>query len=108
MRVSKASQRLAILLALCTGDPLAAWAQAPAPQTDVGPGRVTCTGPKACVLEIGSPVSLRYKIDPTALGTEDKDRLTKRCTPKAPPCVATVTGTDSQAGVKAAKIKFYN
>ena len=85
-----------------------AWAQAQAPATDVGPGRVICKSAQSCDLEIGSPASLKYKIDPSALAAADKDRLTKQCTPKATPCVATVTGTETKTVVKAASIKFYN
>ena len=85
-----------------------AWAQAQPAPTNVGPGRVICRSATACDLEIGTPASLRYKIDPAALAAADKDRLTKQCTPKATPCVATVTGTETKTVVKAASIKFYN
>jgi hypothetical protein len=76
--------------------------------TSVGPGRVTCRSATSCELDIGTPPSLKYKIDPSALAAADKDRLTKQCTPKATACVATVTGTETKSGVQAASIKFYN
>jgi len=79
----------------------------PAP-TNAGPGRITCRSATSCELDVGSPASLKYKVDPSGLPAADKDRLTKQCTAKAAPCVATVTGTESTAGVKAASIKFYN
>ena len=89
-----------------------AWAQsAPPPQptpTSAGPGRIICQSAAKCVLGIGTPPSISYKIDPSALPAADKDRLVKQCTAKAAPCVATVTGADSKTGVKAATIKFYN
>jgi hypothetical protein len=97
---------------------LAAWGAAPAwaqsqpattpATTSVGPGRITCHNASSCELGIGTPASLKYQIDPSALPTADKDRLTKQCTTKGTPCVATVTGTEVKAGVKAASIKFYN
>ncbi|MEJ0017158.1 MAG: hypothetical protein WDN25_11455 [Acetobacteraceae bacterium] len=86
----------------------AAWAQAQPAATSVGPGRIVCRSAKSCDMEIGSPVSLKYKIDYAALGDADKDRLTKQCTAKGAPCIATVTGVEGKAGVKAASIKFYN
>jgi hypothetical protein len=52
--------------------------------------------------------TLKYKIDPSALPAADKDRLTKQCIAKGTPCVVTVTGSETKAGVKAASIKFYN
>lgn len=76
--------------------------------TNVGPGRVFCRSATACELDIGTPASLKYKIDPGALAAADKERLTKTCTPKATACIATVTGTETNGGVKAASIKFYN
>ena len=77
-------------------------------QTSVGPGRITCHSATSCELTIGTPVSLRYKINLAALPAADKDRLTKQCTAKGTPCIATVTGTEDKTGVKAASIKFYN
>lgn len=108
MNVSKSAGFLGIVVALATSGAATAWAQAQPATTNVGPGRVTCRSATSCLLEIGSPVSLRYKIDPAALTAGDKDRLTKQCTAKAPPCIATVTGTEDKSGVKAASIKFYN
>jgi hypothetical protein len=103
---------LGVTLALAAWSAAPAWAQAPAAgtpaPTSVGPGRIICHNATACDLGIGSPVSLKYKIDPSALPAADKDRLTKQCTAKGTPCVATVTGTEGKAGVKAASIKFYN
>jgi hypothetical protein len=93
---------------------MAAWgsatavAQAQPATSSVGPGRVFCRGATACELDIGTPVSLKYRIDPTALPAADKDRLTRQCKVTGTPCVATVTGTETKAGVKAAGIKFYN
>lgn len=95
----------ALLLALGGGT---GWAQAQPATTDVGPGRIFCRSATACELDIGTPASLKYKIDPSALGGADKDRLVKSCTVKAAPCVATVTGTDVKSTIKATKIKFYN
>ena len=76
--------------------------------TNVGPGRIVCKASGPCSLEIGSPVSLRYTIDVSALQAADKERLTQRCTAKATPCVATVTGTETKTDVKAISIRFYN
>ena len=98
----------AIIVAAAAAGGATAWAQAQPPTTNVGPGRVICRTPSSCQLEIGSPASLKYKIDPSALAAADKDRLTKQCTAKGTPCVATVTGTETTAGVKAASIKFHN
>jgi len=85
-----------------------AWAQSQPSTTSVGPGRITCRSATSCELDIGTPPSLRYKIDPSALAAADKDRLVKSCTAKGTPCIATVTGTDNKTIVKAASIKFYN
>lgn len=76
--------------------------------TDAGPGRIFCRSATACELDIGTPASLKYKIDPSGLASADKDRLVKSCTVKAAPCIATVTGTDAKTVIKATKIKFYN
>lgn len=94
-----------LLLTLGSG---AAWAQAQPATTDVGPGRIFCRSATACELDIGTPASLKYKIDPSALAAADKERLAKSCTVKGAPCVATVTGTDAKTIIKATKIKFYN
>jgi hypothetical protein len=85
-----------------------AWAQTTPATTSVGPGRVFCRSATACELDIGTPASLKYKIDPGALAAADKERLTKTCTLKATACIATVTGTQTNGGVKAVSIKFYN
>jgi hypothetical protein len=85
-----------------------AWAQAQPAATSYGPGRITCGTAASCELGIGTPASLKYKIDPSALPAADKDRLTKQCTAQRAPCVATVTGTEDRNVVKAAGIKFYN
>jgi hypothetical protein len=86
------------------------WAQAPTAATNVGPGRIICRNATSCELDIGTPASLKYRIDPAALATADQDRLIERCTAKGTPCVATVTGTgtETSTGVKADSIKFYN
>jgi hypothetical protein len=73
-----------------------------------GPGRIICHSATSCELGIGTPVSLKYRIDPSALPDADKSRLTKQCTPKGAPCVATVTGAETKDLVKATSIKFYN
>jgi hypothetical protein len=83
-------------------------AQTQPPATSVGPGRIICRSATICELDIGTPASLKYRIDPSALAAADKERLTKQCTAKATPCVATVTGPETKSGVKAASIKFYN
>ena len=72
------------------------------------PAEIICRNATSCELDIGTPASLKYRIDPAALATADKDRLIKRCTVKTTPCVATVTGTETRTGVKADSIKFYN
>ena len=86
----------------------ASWAQTPTTATSYGPGRIICRGATSCELDIGAPASLKYHIDASALAAADKDRLTKQCTAKGEPCVATVTGTEAKNVVKAASIKFYN
>ncbi len=109
----KAARSFGIIVAVAAGSVTMASAQAqPASTTpaatNVGPGRITCHSGKSCELTIGTPISLRYKIDPAALAAPDKERLTKQCTAKATPCIATVTGTETPKVVKAASIKFYN
>ena len=99
-------------VALATLGAMPVWAQSqpaatPAP-TSVGPGRIICHNASTCELGIGTPATLKYKIDPSALPAADKDRLTKQCIAKGTPCVVTVTGSETKAGVKAASIKFYN
>jgi len=104
MSVLAAGRWLAIVFVMAA----TARAQAQPAATSVGPGKVFCRSTTACELDIGTPVSLKYKIDPTALPVADKERLTKQCKVTGTPCVATVTGTETKAGVKAAGIKFYN
>jgi hypothetical protein len=108
MNRAAAARLLAIAVALVAwgGAPETALAQSS--QTSAGPGRIFCRSSTSCELDIGTPASLKYNIDPSALAAGDKDRLIKQCTPKAAPCVATVTGTDPGTIVKAATIKFYN
>jgi hypothetical protein len=97
----------AALVAIVTSG--AAWAQTQPAQTSVGPGRIICHSNTSCMLDIGTPpTNLRYTIDVSALTGADKDRLTKQCTAKGTPCVATVTGGEIKGGVKAASVKFYN
>ncbi len=88
---------------------LPALAQTPS-TTPVGPGRITCRSASSCELTIGSPVSMRYKIDASALADNDKQRLVGSCKPSGKPCVATVQASDAGAGkpMKAASVKFYN
>lgn len=108
MDAMKAAKMLGVVAAVAIGGGSSAWAQAQPAATSVGPGRVFCRSATACELDIGTPASLKYRIDPSALPDADKVRLTKQCTPKGKPCVATVTGAETKAGVKAASIKFYN
>ncbi len=108
MDAFKAAKWFGLLMIVVTFGSMNAFAQAQPAPTSVGPGRITCRSAASCELDIGSPASLKYKIDPSALAAADKDRLTKQCTAKGTPCVATVTGTEDKTGVKAASIKFYN
>jgi len=98
--------RLGVILGLVSGG-ASAWAQAPT-AASYGPGRIICGSPKSCELGIGTPVSLKYRIDPSALPESDRNRLTKQCTAKATPCIATVTGTETKDVVTAAAVKFHN
>jgi len=107
MNMTKSVTWFGIVLATVTLGTTAGWAQAQPPATSVGPGRITCGNAKSCELTIGTPVSLRYKIDPAALAAADRERLAK-CTAKGAPCIATVTGAEEKTGVKAASIKFFN
>ena len=88
---------------------LPALAQTPS-TTPVGPGRITCRSAGNCELTIGTPPSMRYKIDAASLPDNDKQRLVGACKPSGKPCIATVQATDLGAGkpMKAASIKFYN
>ncbi|HEY2615781.1 MAG TPA: hypothetical protein VGI78_00435 [Acetobacteraceae bacterium] len=76
--------------------------------TSVGPGRIICRSATSCELGIGTPASIKFKIDASALPTADKDHLTRQCTAKSTPCIVTLTGTETATGIKAASIKFYN
>jgi hypothetical protein len=80
----------------------------PQPTTSVGPGRIICRGATSCELGIGTPASIKFTIDSSALEAADKDHLTKQCTAKGAPCIVTLTGTETATGIKAASIKFYN
>jgi hypothetical protein len=99
--------RFGVLVGVAAGA-TGAWAQAPTAAISYGPGRIICRSVTSCELGIGTPASIRYRIDPSALPAADKDRLTKQCTAKKAPCVATVTGAETREVVKAAGIKFYN
>jgi hypothetical protein len=79
----------------------------PAP-TSAGPGRIICPSITSCELGVGIPPSISYDVDASAVPDADKDRLVKQCTADAAPCVATVTGAETDTGIKAASIKFYN
>lgn len=104
MYVNRTTGWVGVMVAVAMAGGSSAWAQA----TNIGPGRVFCSSATTCELDIGSPASLRYKIDPAALPAADKDRLTKHCSPKGTPCIATVTGEEVKSVVKATAIKFYN
>jgi hypothetical protein len=109
MSMFRFAVRCGLVWSMATLGGVGAWAQAPAAaSTSAGPGRITCSSATSCELGVGTPASIRYKIDPSALPDADKTRLTKQCTAKAPPCVATVDGTETKAVIKASKIKFYN
>lgn len=108
MNACNAAKWSTILALMVTGATATVSAQAQPATTNVGPGRIICRSATSCELDIGAPASLKYKIDPAALAAADKDRLTKQCTAKGTPCVATVTGTETPTGVKASSIKFHN
>lgn len=107
MKTFRATAWLGAMIGMAAGG-AAALAQAPSATSSYGPGRIICRSSTSCELDIGAPASLKYRIDPAALATADKDRLTKQCTTKGTPCVATVTGAETKSVVKAASIKFYN
>jgi hypothetical protein len=107
MNISRLSVRTAMLIGLTALCGSATWAQSPAATTSAGPGRIICGSATSCDLGVGTPPSIRYKIDPSSLPDADKTRL-KQCTAKAAPCVATATGSETKTGIKAASIKFYN
>jgi hypothetical protein len=106
MKTFRATAWLGAAIGIAAGAP--SWAQAPTAPASYGPGRIICRSAKSCELDIGAPTSLKYHIDPSALATADKDRLTKQCMAKGTPCVATVTGVEAKNVVKAASIRFYN
>lgn len=108
MYTSVLARLFGLSLAVAALSSPSAWAQAQPASSSVGPGRITCRSATSCELDIGTPPSLKYRIDPSALGDADKQRLTKQCTAKATPCIATVTGSEAKGIVKAASIKFYN
>jgi hypothetical protein len=108
MKVFRFATQCSVLMGVAMLSGTAAWAQAQPAPTSAGPGRITCTTAASCELGVGSPASIRYKIDASALPDADKTRLVKQCTAKLPPCVATVDGTETKAVIKASKIKFYN
>jgi len=107
MNVFRSAAWLGAIVGMIAGS-ANALAQAPAGAASFGPGRIICRSAASCELGIGTPASLKYRIDPSALPEADKSRLTKQCTAKGTPCVVTVTGTETKNGVKAASIKFYN
>jgi hypothetical protein len=106
---AKAMRRLALLgvAVLLTTQ---VQAQTAAPATSAGPGRIVCKSAASCELGIGTPAKLRYQINASGLPAADKDRLTKSCTAKAAPCIATVEGTEmgDPIKIKATKITWYN
>ena len=87
---------------------MVAAASAQTQTTSVGPGRIICRSATSCELGIGTPASIKFKIDPSALAAADKDHLSKQCTAKGAPCIVTLTGSETATGIKAASIKFYN
>lgn len=110
MRIPPLARQCALLAGVAILCGPAAWAQSP-PTTSAGPGRITCRGVASCELTIGTPASMRYRIDTSGLADADKQRLTTACKPSGKPCVATVEGTEAPGGkgiVKAKTIKFYN
>jgi hypothetical protein len=106
MNVFGSAAWLGVMVAMMAGS-ASALAQGPA-AASFGPGRVICRSATSCELGIGTPASLKYRIDPSALPEADRSRLTQQCTAKGTPCVVTVTGTEAKNVVRAASIKFYN
>jgi hypothetical protein len=104
----RVARRCSVLAGIAALWATASWAQVQPAPTTAGPGRIICRSATSCELGVGIPPSIRYHIDVAALPGADKDRLVKQCTAKAPPCVATVTGAETRAEIKAAGIKFYN
>jgi hypothetical protein len=107
MKAFRIAACLGAIIAMVAGSG-GALAQGTPTATSYGPGRIICGSATSCELGIGSPASLKYRIDPSALPEADKSRLTKQCTAKSAPCVGTVTGSETKDVVKAAGIKFYN
>jgi hypothetical protein len=105
MNAFRAAAWLGTMVSIAAGG---AGAQAQTAATNYGPGRIICRNATSCELGIGTPASLKYRIDPSALAAAERDRLTKRCTAKGAPCVATVTGTEDGNVVKATSVKFHN
>ena len=108
MSVYRLARRCGVLVVAATLYGTAAWAQAQPATASAGPGRIICSAITRCDLGIGTPPSIRYRIDASALSDADKARLVKQCTAKGTPCVATITGSTTNSGIKAASIKFYN
>jgi len=111
MKLHRLAQQCCLLVGVAMLCSSAASAQGQPPPTSAGPGRITCSSAASCELTIGTPPSMRYRIDASALADADKQRLTGACKPKGNPCVATVQGTEAPGGkgiVKATTIKFYN
>jgi hypothetical protein len=85
--------------------------QTAGPATTAGPGRIICKSAASCVLGIGTPPSLKFQIDTSALPDADKDRLGKGCKASGKtPCVVSVMGNEmgDPMKVRAASIKWYN
>ncbi len=108
MSAYRLARRDGVLVAAATLYGTAACAQAQPATTGTGPGRIICCAITRCDPGIGTPPSIRYHIDASILSDADKARLVKQCTAKGTPCVATVTGSTTKSGIKAASIKFYN
>ena len=98
-----------ILAAAALAVLVASLAAAAEPAVSAGPGTIACKGAAHCIVGIGSPASIKYTVDATALPDADKARL-KTCAAGKPPCIATVTGTEmgDPLKVKASAIKWYN
>ena len=108
MRGFRVARRCCVLAGVVALWAPIAWAQGQPAPTSVGPGRIICLSISSCELGVGIPPSIRYDVDIAAVPDADKDRLVKQCTADAAPCVATVTGAETDTGIKAASIKFYN
>ena len=107
MNAFRAAVWFGVMVGLVASD-TSVWAQAPTAASSYGPGRIICRSATTCELGIGTPASLKYNVDPSALPAADKDRLTRQCTAKGTPCVVTLSGEEGRDVVKAASIKFYN